>query len=451
MKKLGNFILGEFESGRTKSLINEYRTPGSKNKSSLANVDVDKIDGKDADANGTQGKMGVNEPVDKKVDAELGTAKIDIDKTNMGKNEKRLLMKFKAEDDFFIVGKAGWGKTSIIRDFCKKFNMETITFYLDKCEAADLGGIPVAGKDEKGRPKQIVLPPPFADKIAENPDKKFLLFFDEMNQAAPDVMNALMPIVLEHEIAGKKYDNFFCGAAGNFESENSAVNELSGPLKSRFKPLIVWETDTPETWRSTFKYLHKQWDDKVSKELMDELEKNAESFENPRELEQKLIQKYIYKMIQSKDNFDVDEWEDHLQRLVKDSLSRSQEAQLTTLAELIYKTVKNGGKKEKEEGGSGRSSRGGNDINMIPENVKKAIQQGMKYGYIEQTEKDKNGKAVKVKYGISRENVGSIEESILNGEMLERLISKLEADGIKFKFEKDEEWKKLGYKDPNEE
>ena len=74
-----------------------------------------------------------------------------------------------------------------------------------------------------------------------------------MNQAQPDVMNALMPIVLEHEIAGRKYgptdkngkvteSNFFVGAAGNFEDENDAVNELSGPLKSRFKPIIVWKT-----------------------------------------------------------------------------------------------------------------------------------------------------------------------------------------------------------------
>jgi len=35
--------------------------------------------------------------------------------------------------------------------------------------------------------------------------------------------------------------------------------------------------------------------------------------------------------------------------------------------------------------------------------------------------------------------------------MLERLISKYEADGIKFKYEKDKEWKAEGLKDPDED
>ena len=439
MKNLGNFILGEFASGRTTALIKEGRPAGSKNKSTLAKIDMDKIDGKDAEHNGTDGKMGSNEPVD---DAALK----GIDKSLMGKNEKRLLMKFKAEDDFFIVGKAGWGKTSIIKDFAKKFGYEVKTFYLDKCEAADLGGIPIAGKDDKGRPKQILLPPSFADEIAENPKKKYLLFFDEMNQAAPDVMNALMPIVLEHEIAGQKYDNFFCGAAGNFESENSAVNELSAPLKSRFKPLIVWETGTDEAWADVFDYLHKKWDDKISKELIDAFEKCKECFENPREIEQKVIEKYIWKMIEKEGNFDTDMWEDHLQRIVKDDLDRSQKDLISKLAEAIYKVVDNHGKwpEEKATGRGGRK-----DMNQVPQEVKDAIKHAMKFGYVEQ----KEGKSQKVvRYGISRENIGSVvDEEDANAEMVERIINKFEEEGIKWKYQKDEEWRKAGLKDPDAE
>jgi len=446
MKKLGHFILNEFENGRSTSLINEYRTVGSKNKSTLANVKMDNIDGKDADKNGTGGKMGMNEPVDPKVDAELGVEEINM--KSLSKNEKRLLEKFIAEDDFFIVGKAGWGKTSIIKQFADKEGYKVITFYLDKAEASDLGGIPVATKNERtGKAEIQMAVPPFAAEIRDNPDQNYLLFFDEMNQAAPDVMNALMPIVLEHEIAGVKYDNFFCGAAGNFESENDAVNELSGPLKSRFKPLIVWETDTPESWKFAFKYLHKNWDDKVSKKLMDAFEEIAYgTFENPRELEHKIIEKYIWKLIQRKKNFPVDAWLDHLERVSKEKLDRTKKDELAKLAETIYNTVKAGGKEpvEKKEG-NGRGS-ANFDINMIPSNVKEAVKQGMKYGYIEQTE---NGK--KVKYGISRENVFVLDENMLNAEQMERLVNMFEADGIKFKFEKNSEWKEKGYKDPNED
>ena len=267
-----------------------------------------------------------------------------------------------------------------------------------------------------------------------------------MNQAAPDVMNALMPIVLEHEIAGIKYDNFFCGAAGNFESENAAVNELSGPLKSRFKPLIVWETETGSAWKRVFSYLHKKWDNKVTKKLIDAFEENATLFENPRELEQKIIEKYIWKLIEKKKNFPVDGWLDHLERTAKEKLDRSQKDQLNKLAEVIYATVKAGGKETEEKKETSGRSASKFDINMIPKNVIDAVKQGMKYGYIEQKE---NGKSVK--YGISRENIYVLEDSMLNGEQMERLINKLEADGIKFKYEKDEQWKAVpGLKDPNE-
>ena len=35
--------------------------------------------------------------------------------------------------------------------------------------------------------------------------------------------------------------------------------------------------------------------------------------------------------------------------------------------------------------------------------------------------------------------------------MLERIINKLEADGVKFKYETDAEWKKAGLSDPYED
>ena len=38
-----------------------------------------------------------------------------------------------------------------------------------------------------------------------------------------------------------------------------------------------------------------------------------------------------------------------------------------------------------------------------------------------------------------------------NREMLERYINKLEADGITFKYETDDEWRKAGYVDPSED
>lgn len=396
-----------------------------------ADVDLKDVKGKEAKEWSKDGATwGVDEPTD-------NDAATPINKDELNKNMKRLLLKFKTNEDFFIVGEAGWGKTSIIKDLAKKFKRSVITVYLDKAVASDLGGIPVPVKGKTGAVQEMAMPA-WAKIMQDNPDKKFLLFFDEMNQAAPDVMNALMPIVLEHEICGVKFDNFFVGAAGNFEHENNAVNELNGPLRSRFKPIIVWETGG-EAWKGAFKFLHKQWDDKLSESLVDMFEKNAEIFENPREIDHKIF-KFIYNLKEAGDYdyFDVEDYKDRLDGLVKEDLTRKQEDAVNSLAEALYNYMNN---VEKEE--TGRSRKSSKDAEMVPEVVKNAIKLGMKNGFLVQ-----GG----VKYGISRENIGDIvDDNDCNAEMLERVIRKLEADGIKFKYEKNSEWEKAGYKNPAED
>ena len=284
------------------------------------------VEGKPAEKNGSGGLYGIDEPISDK-------AVVEIPKEQLNKNMKRLLMKFRTEEDFFIIGKAGWGKTSIIRKLADQFDRKVEVVYLDKAVASDLGGIPVPGKTKKGHGRQEMLMPDWAAKMDENPDTNYLLFFDEMNQAAPDVMNALMPIVLEHEVCRTPFENFFVGAAGNFEDENDAVNELSGPLRSRFKPLITWQTD----WNAAFSHLHGKWDDVLGKEFVSKFEENEELFDNPREVEHKIF-KFTSKLKKSGmySEFDVEDYLDRLQDLVKSNLSRSEESAAKKLAEYMY-------------------------------------------------------------------------------------------------------------------
>ena len=183
----------------------------------------------------------------------------DIPDEDYNDNLLDLQAKFDADEPFFIQGRAGWGKTSIIEDMAKRAGRHVITVYLDKAQATDLGGIPVP-VEENGVAKIVNAMPDWAAYMLAHKNDKFLLFFDEMNQAQPDVMNALMPIVLKNVICNIQFDNFMVGAAGNFEEENeNGISELSGPLKSRFKPIIIWNSGTEDDWRSTFKYLHKKW------------------------------------------------------------------------------------------------------------------------------------------------------------------------------------------------
>ena len=110
MRNLYNYV---FDEPRKKT-INE------------ADVNPERIVGKDVKKNGTGGKFAIDEPTD-------NDAFEPLSKDQLNKNMKRLLLKFKADEPFFIMGEAGWGKTSIIKSMAKRFGRTIITVYLDKC------------------------------------------------------------------------------------------------------------------------------------------------------------------------------------------------------------------------------------------------------------------------------------------------------------------------------
>lgn len=404
---------------------------------------LDKLDNKDAEKNASKGAFGVNEPVDDTV-----MDQDDFDQETIDDNTEALLDKFLAEEDFFILGRAGWGKTSMVESMAKRMGYEVVTFYLDKCQASDLGGIPVPMEMQDKNGKKGVRDeralPPFAQIIHDNPDKKFLLFFDEMNQAAPDVMNALMPIILKKTICGRQYDNFFVGAAGNFESENQAVNELSGPLRSRLTPIIVWKTDDDQSWKTACKYLHKKWDKKIGEDLMDKICDNCKLFVNPRELDMKVIQ-WAYTLNQStnkaKSAIRPTKIAGRLRDLSKKDLQRSENDKLDKMADMLYAFINNkiGETAEKKVGRSSKKT-----MQMIPEDIVAALKMAAEAGFM-YINGDKTNK-----YGISEENIGKLmDPELYNAEMVQRMLDQFKTDGVKFKFKTDAEWKKLpGYTDP---
>ena len=442
--------LEKFVNDINNSIVSEQKGKEVKNEEKTLKTvvetkepDPEDVVGQDADDNGTGGVYGISEPVD-----DEALKSIDLNSDDNTESMEDLIDKFDTEEDFFICGRAGWGKTSVIETLASKYKRTVVTVYLDKAEATDLGGIPYIGKNKQGDGVQKNALPRWADYMKQRPNEKFLLFFDEMNQATTDVMNALMPIVLKHEICGFKFKNFFVGAAGNLEEENpGGVNELAGPLKSRFKPIINWETHTSRAWKNAFKFLHTKWDNKVGKDVVDKIEETAECFDNPREIDKRVLD-YVFKIKQDNDTKQrskVTKIHRRLLGLAADDLERHQEAELQKLAEFLYNNIVAGdGAAEK----SGRASR--KDIEMTPKNLRDSIKNAMQFGFIPQKE---NGK--QVKYGISRENIGVIlelcEDDSLNPEIFNRLLNKFEADGIKYKFETNEGWKKAGYKDPYED
>lgn len=382
----------------------------------------------------------------------------DIPKRELSKNEKKIKMRLLAKKPFFVLGHAGWGKSQIITGLAKQMGYTINLIFLDKAVKEDLGGIPVPVKSGSISKQEMVMPG-WAAEMYENPKTKYLLFFDEMNQADPQVMNALMPIVQDHKICGIEFENFIVGAAGNYESENEAVNELSGPLKSRFKPLIVWDDNTPGAWKAAFEHLHGKLDEKFGKDIINKFQADCKLFDNPREIEQKVFD-YMWDIWESGDydDFTVDDFKDYLvgeddeyEGLFKKDIARSdRDKEGRILAQAMYDWIHRKEQKEEPAKETGRRR----NTEMLDSELVKSMEKVIKNGYISDPEDQKK------KYGVCEENfLGTVgERCIMNRdecspEQLARLIKTMkEKNGGKdpWRFHKIDEYKAKGYLDPPE-
>ena len=85
------------------------------------------------------------------------------------------------------------------------------------------------------------------EKCKNEPDKKHVLFFDELTNALPNVQGIAFNIILEHEVNGlwKLPENTRIVAAGNEKKDSLAANEMAKPMFSRFAHVYI-KTTTQE-------------------------------------------------------------------------------------------------------------------------------------------------------------------------------------------------------------
>ena len=438
--------LKDYVSGNISNVFEEAGKRGRPQKD--ADSEYNKIDGKPAESNGSDGAYAVNPPVSQKIEG----FKLKNEGKNFTRNKRAIARALKANRPFFIQGRAGWGKTSVILVVAGNLGYEVIVFYLDKCDVADLAGRIYV--DEKGNEKNTV--PVFIQQVAENPDKKYLLFFDEMNQAQPDVMNALMPIIHERTIAGKHYNNLICGAAGNLMDENlGGVSELSKPLAARLKS-IKWESHTEDAWKDAMDHLAKKY--KYPKEFFDFLTKVAiDWFDSPRDVELNILEA-AKNLIADDDEIEVSEWKEDIEDQViqaelldgyksgsklsvnvydidKNLDGKQGQVDVERLANMCYDLVANGGELK-----TSRKTRKTGAGKQVPDNIMELIEDGVKNGYI--MIQDENG--TKTRYGISEENIIDVfvgDGSEFNAESIQKAVDHV-TQKYDFKYKTDAEYKK---------
>lgn len=153
---------------------------------------------------------------------------------------KKLLKDGNFKKNIFVYGKSGIGKSAIVEEYAMENKMKVITFSLATEMPEAMGGIPHAGAGETVNYFTRLLDERLAP-LFKSKGKDYILFFDEMNQALPEVLNACYSIC--HPDPSKRN---WCGhslelaqivGAGNLatgEDGTVYLNDIPTPLHNRF-------------------------------------------------------------------------------------------------------------------------------------------------------------------------------------------------------------------------
>lgn len=194
-------------------------------------------------------------------------------------NFKKILSEAIDNDIKIIVtGKSGWGKSEMITQVAQEKEMELIDFRLSEVLPEDLVGIPkVVGEYYE------YIPPKWLYEVINNPDKKYLLFLDEITQGTPEVLNICYKLfdkvtkVGDHELL-----NVSVVGATNYSHESDYLTELPSPLKKRS---CMLELDHCKTTAANYLIdKHQLGDDTILKKVIEDVVSES----NPRSVDKSI-------------------------------------------------------------------------------------------------------------------------------------------------------------------
>lgn len=158
-----------------------------------------------------------------------------------------------------IHGSPAIGKSSIINQIADKYRLKVIDLRLAQCDPTDLSGFPSVRGDRASYLPMDTFPLE-GDAVPEGYDG-WLLFMDEFTSAPKAVQAAAYKVILDRMVGQKKlHKKVAIACAGNMESDNAIVEEMSTAMQSRLvhmelvvdaKEWIEWATSNGIDYRIT--------------------------------------------------------------------------------------------------------------------------------------------------------------------------------------------------------
>lgn len=127
-------------------------------------------------------------------------------------------------------GAPGIGKSSVVAQVAKEFELPVIDLRLSQLAPTDLRGLPVA---DNGVSRWY--PPEFLPREGEG-----ILFLDEINLAPPVMQGMAQQLILDRRVGSYILpDGWFVWAAGNRKEDRGSTFDMPSPLGNRFLHFTV--------------------------------------------------------------------------------------------------------------------------------------------------------------------------------------------------------------------
>lgn len=99
--------------------------------------------------------------------------------------------------NIILSGLAGFGKTAMVKSFCKEHHLNLFECDAKSLDVATVGGIPYPKQDKDGALKQMPITSSYWDKLSL---PNTVLFLDEFNRAQDNVAGTLLGLINNHDL-----------------------------------------------------------------------------------------------------------------------------------------------------------------------------------------------------------------------------------------------------------